>query len=94
MAVASEAEGWPEAQRRIAACREMRSESLDLSELGLTRVPEELMEFDWLRELDLKDNQIGAEGARALSSANSRVSNVDEFLNWLTITAQMLKGTS
>src|SRR5208337_1311191 len=28
------------------------------------------------------------------TSANSRVSNVDEFLNWLTITAQMLKGTS
>jgi len=28
------------------------------------------------------------------TSANSRVSNVDEFLNWLTITAQTLKGTS
>ena len=67
MAVADEAEGWAEAQRRIAACRETRSESLDLSNLGLTRVPEEVMELDWLRELDLRDNGIGAEGARALS---------------------------
>jgi hypothetical protein len=38
MAVADEAEGWAEAQRRIAACREARSESLALSNLGLTRV--------------------------------------------------------
>ena len=55
MAVADEAEGLAEAQRRIAACRETRSESLDLSNLGLTRVPEEVMELDWLRELDLKN---------------------------------------
>ena len=72
MAVADEAEGLAEAQRRIAACRETRSESLDLSDLGLTRVPEEVMELDWLRELDLKNETvakrgIGAEGARALS---------------------------
>jgi internalin A len=67
MLVADEAEGWAEAQRRIAACREIRSESLDLSDLGLTRVPEEVSELDWLRELDLFDNWIGAEGARALS---------------------------
>ena len=38
MAVADEAEGLAEAQRRIAACRDARSESLDLSNLGLTRV--------------------------------------------------------
>ena len=74
MAVADEAEGLAEAQRRIAACRETRSESLDLSDLGLTRVPEEVMELHWLRELDLKNENwwrgvrgIGAEGARALS---------------------------
>ena len=41
MAVANEAEGLAEAQRRIAACRETRSESLDLSKLRLTRVPED-----------------------------------------------------
>ena len=71
MAVADEAEGLAEAQRRIAACRETRSESLDLSNLGLTRVPEEVLELDWLRELDLKNepwvsgsNGIGDEGAR------------------------------
>ena len=56
MAVADEAEGWAEAQRRIAACRETRSESLDLSELGLTRVPEEVMELGWLRQLNLKND--------------------------------------
>ena len=43
MAVANEAKGLAEAQRRIAACRKTRSESLDLSGLGLTRVPEGLM---------------------------------------------------
>ena len=39
MAVANEAEGWAEAQRRIAACRETRSESLDLSNPGLAGFP-------------------------------------------------------
>ena len=58
MAVADEAEGLAEAQRRIAACRETRSESLDLSNLGLTRVPEEVMELDWLRELNLKNDPL------------------------------------
>jgi internalin A len=67
MAVADEAEDWAEARRRIAACREMRSESLDLADLLLTRVPEEVVELDWLREFDLSGNRIGAEGARALS---------------------------
>ena len=74
MAVANKAEGWAEAQRRIAACRETRSESLDLSNLRLTRVSEEVIELDWLRELNLKSgpwwrgsNHIGAEGARALA---------------------------
>ena len=41
MPVVDEAEGLAEARRRIAACCETRSESLDLSELGLKRVPEE-----------------------------------------------------
>ena len=72
MAVADEAEGLAEAQRRIAACRETRSESLDLSNLGLTRVPEEVLELGWLRELNLKSEYwrrgIGGEGARALTA--------------------------
>ena len=42
MAVADEAEGLAEAQRRIAACRETRSESLDPSNLRLTRFPQKL----------------------------------------------------
>ena len=74
MTVADEAEGLAEAQRRIAACRETRSESLDLSDLGLTRLPEKVMELPCLRELDLKNENwwrgvrgIGAEGARALA---------------------------
>ena len=41
MAVANEAEGWAEAQRRIAVCRDTRSESLDLSGLGLARAPQD-----------------------------------------------------
>ena len=64
MAVADKAGGWAEAQRRIAVCREMRSESVDLSGLRLTRVPEGLRELDWLRELNLNGNGIG--DARAL----------------------------
>ena len=74
MAVADEAEGLAEAQRRIAACRETRSESLDLSNLGLTRVPEEVLELDWLQQLDLKNKHwrtgsvgIGDEGVQALA---------------------------
>ncbi len=67
MAVANEAEGLAEAQRRITACRETRGDSLDLSNLRLTRVPIEISEFDWLRELNLRENGIHAEGARALS---------------------------
>ena len=74
MAVADEAEGWAEAQRRIAVCRETRSEILDLSNLRLTRVPEEVFELDWLRGLDLSNRfwstgtyGIGNEGALALS---------------------------
>jgi len=67
MVVADKAEGWVETQRRIAACRETRGERLDLSNLGLTRVPEGLTELDWLRELNLSENGIGEEGARALS---------------------------
>ena len=68
MAVADEAEGLAEAQRRIAACRETRSESLDLSELELTHVPEDVLELDWIRELHLNGNRIGDEGARALAA--------------------------
>ncbi len=67
MAVADEAEGWAEAQRRIAACRETRSESLDLRGLHLTRVPDEVMELGWLQHLNLDGNWIGTDGARALS---------------------------
>ena len=74
MAVADEAGGWARAQRRITACRETRGESLDLSRLGLRRVPQEVLELDWLRELNLQWNRIGLqwnelseEGARALS---------------------------
>ena len=67
MAVADKSEGWAEAQWRVAACRETRSESLDLSGLRLTRVPDEVMKLDWLRELNLNENWIGGEGAQALS---------------------------
>ena len=53
MAVADEAEGWAEAQRRIAVCRETRADTLDLGGLRLTRVPGELYELGWLRRLYL-----------------------------------------
>jgi len=53
MAVASEAEGWAEALRRIEACRVARAEELDLGGLRLTRVPDEVCELVWLRRLYL-----------------------------------------
>jgi TIR domain/Leucine Rich repeats (2 copies) len=90
MAVADEAEGLAEAQRRIAACRETRSECLDLSDLGLTRVPEEVLELDWLLELNLKNEPwvsgsdgVGDEGARALSGL-VRLTELDLSRNGLT----------
>ena len=67
MAVADETARWAEALRRIAACREARSKTLDLQDLLLARTPEELIELGWLQQLNLRGNRIGAEGARALS---------------------------
>ena len=74
MAVADKAEGLAEAQRRIVACRETHSESLDLSNLGLWRVPEEIAELDWIRKLNLGGypwevgtNKIDAVGVPILS---------------------------
>ena len=61
MAVADEAEGWAEAQRRIAVCRETQADTLDLGGLRLTRVPEELYELGWLRRLYLGADAEGRE---------------------------------
>ena len=53
--MASEAEGRAEALRRIAACRNDRSEELDLGGLQLTVLDGELLtalcQLGWLRQL-------------------------------------------
>jgi hypothetical protein len=55
--VASEAEGWPEALRRIAACRAAQAEELDLGGLQLPVLDGEplaaLCQLGWLRRLFL-----------------------------------------
>jgi len=60
--------GLAKAERRIAACRDSRSEKLDLSRLGLNAVPESLLGLTWLKRLNLRNNQIGPDGARALAA--------------------------
>lgn len=87
MLAANEAEGWAEAQQRIAACRETRSENLDLSGLRLTRVPEGLTELHWLKELNLQGDRwgragIGDEGARALSGLVN-LTGLNIASNWI-----------
>lgn len=53
MPVWTEETGFEEARRRIAVCRETRVGTLDLRGLALARVPEELRELSWLRQLYL-----------------------------------------
>ena len=64
------------------------AQSLDLSNLGLTRVPEEVTELGWLRELNLKNERwmagrggIGPGGARALSSLVN-LTSLNLEMNW------------
>ena len=42
-----------EAHKRIEECRRARAETLDLSCLSLTEIPEEVFELTWLRKLDV-----------------------------------------
>ena len=88
MAVANEAEVLAEVHRRIAVCRETCSESLDLSNLGLTCVPEEVAKLDWLRELNLKNERwitgcgALARGQRALSGL-LHLTSLNLEKNWI-----------
>ena len=47
-----------EVAQRIALCKKEKSTVLDLSELGLSSIPEEVGELVWLEKLDLDNNQI------------------------------------
>ena len=82
MAVADEAEGWAEAQRRIAVCRETQADTLDLGGLRLTRVPEELAGLIHLTSLDLRRNAVGADGARSLACLVN-LTSLDLEGNWI-----------
>ena len=54
-------------QQRIDYCRRYKSESLDLSECGLSTIPVEISNFTWLKNLDLSSNQISKiEGLESL----------------------------
>jgi Leucine-rich repeat (LRR) protein len=47
-----------EAERRIAAVIQDKARGLDLSGLGLHRLPERLRELTWLERLELQDNRL------------------------------------
>ncbi|MEN9574754.1 MAG: hypothetical protein RL514_2609 [Verrucomicrobiota bacterium] len=49
---------YDEARKRIAACHREQSTDLDLSDLGLTRLPPELGQLTALTHLNLSDNQL------------------------------------
>ncbi len=57
-----------EVSARIAECKANRSTRLDLSELGLTEIPEEVLELGWLTHLDLGYNDIEDKGVKALAA--------------------------
>lgn len=50
--------GYREAERRIRECHEGQGIELDLSKLGLTEVPPELMKIEALERLDLSGNAL------------------------------------
>ena len=72
MAVADEAEGWAEAQRRIAVCRETQADRLDLGGLQLTCVPEEVYELGWLRRLYIGADAEGRSRISAMTEETKR----------------------
>ncbi|MGH1336569.1 MAG: leucine-rich repeat protein, partial [Aureispira sp.] len=47
-----------EVQARIETCQKEKAQELDLSGLGLTKIPKAVGELVWLRRLDLSNNQI------------------------------------
>ena len=46
------------ALKKIEKCRKAKSDSLDLSDLGLTEIPKEIADLTWLKRLFLNDNEI------------------------------------
>jgi hypothetical protein len=67
------AEGHGEALRRIEEAKRAGAETLDLSALGLSQIPEELLELRQLKELNLGANSIGPEGLNVLTYLTSLV---------------------
>ena len=73
-----------EAKKRIAENKRTRDKSLDLGNLGLTRVPAAVGELVWLEELSLARNEImshlaplsGLSALRALDVSNTLISNL------------------
>jgi len=51
-------EAYQKAVKRIAAAQRENAAVLDLSELGLTEVPEAIAQLASLQSLDLRSNQI------------------------------------
>ena len=47
-----------EAVRRIAECKQTESRELDLTALGLSKLPPELLSLTWLQKLYLSDNRL------------------------------------
>src|SRR5882672_2263328 len=63
-----ESVGFQEARRRIEVAARHKDKDLDLSGLGLTEIPLELCVLTGLTSLNLWDNEIGDDGARALAA--------------------------
>ena len=53
-----EQQAYDEALRRIEECRQSKRIKLEVSGLGLTRLPEEIGQLSWLRTLDASGNQL------------------------------------
>jgi hypothetical protein len=85
--VASEAEGWAEALRRIAACRTAQAEELDLGGLQLTLLDGELLaalcQLGWLRRLFLGPSAEARETPLLASVDGKKTSKVCNALSAL-----------
>ena len=66
--------GIPEAKRLIREALSSRAKKLNLSQLGLERVPDELAGLTWLEDLDLSSNNI-----REISCSITSLSNLQSL---------------
>jgi Leucine-rich repeat (LRR) protein len=82
--------GYREALTRIEACKQEEAETLLLADLGLTEIPREIGELNWLKELSLDKNEISEisnlENLRELERFSLEQNTIKEIRGLETLT--------